>query len=191
MASQISRQASSLLSRSVRPRSLQLALPNRQFLRCAHEQASAQASETEKPKYERQTTTLPYTHKGFCNGRPQPRAPFGTRARKPFRINDDPRVLDAMYLKLFGKDMGLTTEAKWQAVTHKTFDHGRQPFNSKLRFLGASSHLSQLEHIFDVLTRVQARESLRWRPQSTCWRSPSRRLPSPLRSTSLLRAKGS
>lgn len=51
-------------------------------------------------------------------------------------MNDDPEVLDAMYLKLFGKDLGLSEDVKWQAVTHKSFDHGRQPFNSKLRFLG-------------------------------------------------------
>lgn len=135
MASQTSRQASSLFARLARPRSLQLALPNRQFLRCTHEQA--QALEAEKPRYERQHTPLPYTHKGFSSGRPQPRAPFGTRVRRPFRVNDDINVLDEMYRQLFGKDLGLSVENKWQAVTHKSFDHGRQPFNSKLRFLGA------------------------------------------------------
>jgi len=32
--------------------------------------------------------------------------------------------------------MGLTDEVKWQAVTHKSFDHGRQPFNEKLAIYG-------------------------------------------------------
>ncbi|KAI5802132.1 ribonuclease-III-like-domain-containing protein, partial [Pyronema domesticum] len=70
------------------------------------------------------------------NARPQPRAPVAPRARKHFQVNDDPAVLNRMYLKLFGKEMGLSEEVKWQAVTHKSFDHGRQPFNSKLRFFG-------------------------------------------------------
>ena len=41
-----------------------------------------------------------------------------------------------MYTTLLGRDMGLTDEVKWQAVTHKSFDHGRQPFNEKLAIYG-------------------------------------------------------
>jgi len=41
-----------------------------------------------------------------------------------------------VYTTLLGRDMGLTDEVKWQAVTHKSFDHGRQPFNEKLAIYG-------------------------------------------------------
>lgn len=30
----------------------------------------------------------------------------------------------------------LPEEIKWQALTHKSFDHGRRPFNDKLAYLG-------------------------------------------------------
>ncbi|KAA8912445.1 ribonuclease-III-like-domain-containing protein, partial [Sphaerosporella brunnea] len=89
--------------------------------------------------------------KRFHNARPQPRAPYPIRARKYFAVNDDPKVLNEMYLKLFGKDMRLTEEAKWQAVTHKSFDHGRQPYNAKLRFLGKK--LLELHASFHLLER--------------------------------------
>jgi large subunit ribosomal protein L15 len=56
-------------------------------------------------------------------------------------VNDDAQKLDDVFLKLAGKDLGLTNEVKWQAVTHKSFDHGRQPFNSKLTFLGMVASL--------------------------------------------------
>jgi hypothetical protein len=102
------------------------------------QQAPAEATiEKEKRPYERTNYRLPYTHpKGFENARPQPRAPYAVRRRRPFVVNDDPHKLDAMYTKLFGREMKLPDEVKWQAVTHKSFDHGRQPFNEKLRFLG-------------------------------------------------------
>lgn len=44
--------------------------------------------------------------------------------------------LDAMYQKLLGGNLGLSDEVKWQAITHKSFDHGWHPFNEKLRFFG-------------------------------------------------------
>ncbi|KAF8541591.1 ribonuclease-III-like-domain-containing protein, partial [Trichophaea hybrida] len=92
-----------------------------------------------------------YTHtKRFQNARPQPRAPVSVRVRKHFAVNDDPKVLDAMYAKLFGKELGLPGDVKWQAVTHKSFDHGRQPFNSKLRFLG--KRLLQMQASFHLLS---------------------------------------
>ncbi|KAI5844168.1 ribonuclease-III-like-domain-containing protein, partial [Tricharina praecox] len=87
----------------------------------------------------------------FQNVRPQPRAPIAHRVRKEFLVNDDLEVLDAMYLKLFGKDLGLSEDVKWQAVTHKTFDHGRQPFNSKLKFLGKRLLQTQISiHLLSV-----------------------------------------
>lgn len=68
--------------------------------------------------------------------RPQPRAPFPIRQPKPFAVNDDPAKLDEMYATLLGEGMRLPSEVKWQAVTHKSFDHGRQPFNEKLAVFG-------------------------------------------------------
>jgi large subunit ribosomal protein L15 len=39
-------------------------------------------------------------------------------------------------MTLLGQEMGLPAEIKWQAITHKSFDHGRQPFNEKLAVFG-------------------------------------------------------
>ena len=87
--------------------------------------------------------SLPRT-KIYEHTRPQPRAPVRHRGRPAeFRVNDDQTVLDTMYERLFG--MGpegqklLSNELKWQAITHVSFDHGRQPYNNKLAFLGMSA----------------------------------------------------
>lgn len=134
MASNTTRQASSLLSISLRPRSV--GLVSKRAIAPAAQRYVHENSENAS-KYERQPTRLPYSNPEYIqNARPQPRAPVAPRARKHFQVNDDPAVLNRMYLKLFGKEMGLSEEVKWQAVTHKSFDHGRQPFNSKLRFFG-------------------------------------------------------
>jgi len=34
------------------------------------------------------------------------------------------------------KETRLTKSEQWQALTHKSFDHGRRPFNDKLAYLG-------------------------------------------------------
>lgn len=54
------------------------------------------------------------------------------------KINDDPKKLDAMYIRFLGRDGHrlLSEETKWLAVTHKSFDHGRRGFNDRLAFLG-------------------------------------------------------
>ena len=87
---------------------------------------------------------LPRT-KVYEHTRPQPRAPvrhrlLPGRAAAEFKVNDDQRVLDDMYTKLFGRGQQgaelLVPELRWQAVTHISFDHGRQPYNNKLAFLG-------------------------------------------------------
>ena len=48
-----------------------------------------------------------------------------------------------MYARLFGTgEEGvniLSEELRWQVVTHLSFDHGRQPYNNKLAFLGRAS----------------------------------------------------
>ncbi|KAI5839597.1 ribonuclease-III-like-domain-containing protein [Morchella snyderi] len=64
------------------------------------------------------------------------RAPFSLRGSKPFTVNEDPEKLDAMYRSLLGGNSGLSEEIKLQAVTHKSFDHGWQPYNEKLAFFG-------------------------------------------------------
>lgn len=58
------------------------------------------------------------------------------KEQKPFTVNEDPERLDAMYRRLLGGDLGLSDEVKWQAITHKSFDHGWQPFNEKLVIFG-------------------------------------------------------
>lgn len=53
-------------------------------------------------------------------------------------MNDNPEKLDAMYNRLVGPGGAnlLPENIKWQAVTHRSFDHGMQPFNDKLAFMG-------------------------------------------------------
>lgn len=128
MASRSSRKASSLitssptlqcLQRRTRPSAL-LPPPRR------HIQTAAEGEETAGYLPPRKIT----------HARPQRRAPFPTRNPRPFAVNDDPARLNEVYTTLLGRDMGLTDEVKWQAVTHKSFDHGRQPFNEKLAIYG-------------------------------------------------------
>jgi large subunit ribosomal protein L15 len=71
------------------------------------------------------------------------RAPFRIRPQAPggvFAVNEDPRKLDEVYIRMLGPggDKMLGDEAKWLAVTHKSFDHGRMGFNDRLAYLGMS-----------------------------------------------------
>ena len=55
-----------------------------------------------------------------------------------FDVNEDPAILDEVYANMLGKghqDL-LTEEARWLAVTHKSFDHGRRGFNDRLSLIG-------------------------------------------------------
>ena len=56
-----------------------------------------------------------------------------------FKVNEDPRRLDEAYIRMLGPggDKILSDEAKWLAVTHKSYDHGRRGFNDRLAYLGA------------------------------------------------------
>lgn len=68
-------------------------------------------------------------------------APFRSKPRplhNEFKVNEDPRRLDQVYIKVLGKggERVLTDEVKWLAVTHKSFDHGRRGYNDRLAFLG-------------------------------------------------------
>jgi large subunit ribosomal protein L15 len=73
---------------------------------------------------------------------PGMRAPIRAHPEEPsyqnLKINEDPKKLDAMYIRFLGRDgpKMLSEETKWLAVTHKSFDHGRRGFNDRLAFLG-------------------------------------------------------
>uniref|UniRef100_A0A093XDM4 54S ribosomal protein L15, mitochondrial n=1 Tax=Talaromyces marneffei PM1 TaxID=1077442 RepID=A0A093XDM4_TALMA len=73
---------------------------------------------------------------------PGTKAPFSLRQidnqRQPYRVNEDPAVLDNFYISLLGPngDKKLSEEIKWLAVTHKSFDQGRRGFNDRLALLG-------------------------------------------------------
>lgn len=58
--------------------------------------------------------------------------------RKVWSVNEDPKLLDAMYNRFLGRDGDrlLPDEIKWLAVTHKSFDQGRRGFNTKLAYYG-------------------------------------------------------
>jgi large subunit ribosomal protein L15 len=64
--------------------------------------------------------------------------------RKIWSVNQDPKKLDAMYSRLLGPggDRLLPDEIKWLAVTHKSFDHGRRGYNTKLAYFGTLLLLS-------------------------------------------------
>ena len=71
-------------------------------------------------------------------------APVRMRQYKPnndYRVNDDPRQLDRVYVQFLGQDGDrmLTDEVKWLAVTHKSFDQGRRGYNDRLAFFGRHS----------------------------------------------------
>lgn len=156
MAAHLPRTASgiaSTLTSVLRPRSL--VSSSRTFAtsrRCLHQEPTSEAaavvpetsettpevSGTAKKTYERKPERLAYKPvKKYQNVRPQPIAPYGVRVRQPYIVNDNPKMLDAMYKDLFGADeFGLENGLKWQAVTHKSFDHGRQPYNEKLALMG-------------------------------------------------------
>ena len=55
-----------------------------------------------------------------------------------FKVNEDPRKLDEVYMRMLGRDgeKVLTDEVKWLAITHKSFEHGAQGFNDRLAYLG-------------------------------------------------------
>ena len=67
-----------------------------------------------------------------------------TRKRKPYMVNESLERLNEAFIKLLGEggDKGLPDDLKWQCVTHKSFDHGMQPFNEKLAFFGICSFFS-------------------------------------------------
>jgi large subunit ribosomal protein L15 len=68
-------------------------------------------------------------------------APYPIHLKDPekaWECNSDPAKLDRFYIKFLGRggDSVLTEEAKWLAITHKSFDQGRRGFNDRLAFMG-------------------------------------------------------
>lgn len=69
--------------------------------------------------------------------RPQPNQPT-------WHVNDKPEPVDEAFDAFIGNSGGrnargrdlLDEEVKWQTLTHKSFDHGRRPFNDRLALLG-------------------------------------------------------
>ncbi|KAG7057149.1 RNase III domain-containing protein [Colletotrichum scovillei] len=100
------------------------------------DQMSRKTAEAERPDEIRQRPRWSYTPEGM-------KAPFSPHitknpARSVWKVNEDPKKLDQMYVKLLGRDGDkmLPDETKWLAVTHKSFDQGRRGFNDKLAYLG-------------------------------------------------------
>jgi large subunit ribosomal protein L15 len=67
--------------------------------------------------------------------------PFRVRPKpknNEWKCNDDPRILNAMYIRLLGEggDKMLSDDVKWLAVTHKSFDQGKRGFNDRLAYFG-------------------------------------------------------
>lgn len=85
-------------------------------------------------------------------------APYRIRPRRgpEFEVNNDPRRLDDAYSRMLGPggDKVLSDEVKWLAVTHKSFDHGRQGFNDRLAYLGVF-HPMWKAQTRNMLTKVQ------------------------------------
>ncbi|KAI5786491.1 ribonuclease-III-like-domain-containing protein [Peziza echinospora] len=136
--------ASLSCARCIQPhlrRQLLLSAPSRSLhqsqLVLSEAEAAAETSTTPSIKRE---YSLPRTSL-YEHTRPQPRAPHRVRApAQEFKVNDSLEALDNMYERLFGRGKEgvalLPEDLRWQAVTHLSFDHGRQPFNNKLAFMG-------------------------------------------------------
>lgn len=79
--------------------------------------------------------------------RPMPNQPV-------WKVNDSVELVDSAYDRFIGQAAGrgtkgkdvLPEEIKWQALTHKSFDQGRRPYNDKLAYLG--------KRILDVQTSL-------------------------------------
>lgn len=126
-----------------------LLAPAAPLLRCAY--ASRPASALVRTSAQPFSTTTPsrapeYDAEAADRPRwrqtpPRMQAPFRIRPAAKggvFKVNEDPKRLDDAYVKLLGPggDKVLDEEAKWLAVTHKSFDHGRRGFNDRLAYLG-------------------------------------------------------
>ncbi|OHF01893.1 RNase III domain-containing protein [Colletotrichum orchidophilum] len=114
------------------------------------DQLSRKTEEADRPDEVRQRPRWSYTPEAM-------KAPFSPHitknpARSVWKVNDDPKKLDQMYVKLLGRDGDkmLPDEAKWLAVTHKSFDQGRRGFNDKLAYLGRQAVI--LESTSSIVT---------------------------------------
>jgi large subunit ribosomal protein L15 len=129
--------------------------PSRPAQRCFPETSACAFSTTtpaRRPEYETEAAERPRWQQTPARMvapfrvRPLPQGPA-------FKVNEDPRKLDEVYMRMLGRDGDtmLTDEVKWLAVTHKSFDHGRRGFNDRLAYLGTSSHGSIQDSIADAI----------------------------------------
>lgn len=136
------------------PRSTHLCLPTQKrhvphvcpFLATQTAQAQRRASHSQQPlhqhqQYVPQQPRYPRDQPRWKQTPPLMTAPY--RSKPPvqnndFQVNEDPARLDDVYANVLGnghQDL-LTEEARWLAVTHKSFDHGRRGFNDRLSLIG-------------------------------------------------------
>ena len=120
-------------------------------LRCSHAsrptlvRTSACAFSTSTPSRAPEYDTEAADRPRWQQTPPRMQAPFRIRPAAKggvFKVNEDPKRLDDAYVRLLGPggDKVLDDEAKWLAVTHKSFDHGRRGFNDRLAYLGTCWH---------------------------------------------------
>ncbi|BFZ60007.1 hypothetical protein YB2330_001029 [Saitoella coloradoensis] len=76
----------------------------------------------------------PALARSFASTAPSHKAPHPLRVRQNFDVNDDIEAVQAQIKKLTGET--LPDELAWQAVTHKSFAHGKEGYNDKLAFMG-------------------------------------------------------
>ncbi|KAF3158830.1 hypothetical protein TWF106_011229 [Orbilia oligospora] len=111
-------------------------LSNRQFHASASPAISRPLQQVQQQPVPPQINTPPAGYR--MNKITRPFVPVATHMRVPFAVNTSLDVLNDMYNKLLGEGgaNALTDDIKWQCVTHKSFDHGLQPYNTKLAFYG-------------------------------------------------------
>ncbi|TGZ82667.1 hypothetical protein EX30DRAFT_137608 [Ascodesmis nigricans] len=145
MASRVVRPVSSVLSALEAPRrpitdGARRAAVQLSLRRCLHDAGAA----TESAPSATAAPSIPHAIARKKDPRPEserphydrPRAPYPMKNRTQFAVNEDIKKLNSVIDRLVGPDHGLPDDLKWQIVTHKSFDHGRQPFNQKLAHFG-------------------------------------------------------
>jgi large subunit ribosomal protein L15 len=92
------------------------------------------------------------------------------------KVNEDPKRLDDAYIRMLGPggDKVLGDEVKWLAVTHKSFQHGKQGFNDRLAYLGMSGNIEDVEReannsVGRRIVELQTSQALISSPQGNEW----------------------
>lgn len=130
--------STSLLGTALRLTPTSSAVPRVAVGRCyLSTETSAQTSTPEIPAIPRKTRP----ENAVYNAKNLVKAPVAMRPRTPYPVNTDVDKLNKVIERLTGPEIELPQELKWQIVTHKSFDHGRQPFNQKLALFGTSGRV--------------------------------------------------